>query len=85
MVVAWLMHRRVTFAMDAAASWAEFLRFAAVAASANALNFVVYSVLLLIFPTMWTLIAIVIATAVATVCSYLGFRLGVFREPRTPT
>ena len=84
MVVAWLMHRRVTFAMDAAASWAEFLRFAAVAASANALNFVVYSLLLLAFPSLATLVAIVIATAVATVASYLGFRLGVFREPRAP-
>lgn len=81
MVVAWLMHRRVTFAMDADASWAEFLRFAAVAASANALNFVVYSLLLLAFPGLVTLAAIVIATAVATVGSYLGFRLGVFREP----
>lgn len=85
MVVAWLMHRRVTFAMDAAASWAEFLRFIAVAASANLLNFVAYSLLLLTLPATPTLVAIVIATAVATVCSYLGFRLGVFREPRSPT
>ncbi|MEJ0011124.1 MAG: GtrA family protein [Bauldia sp.] len=81
MVVAWLMHRRVTFAMDAGASWTEFLRFAAVAASANALNFVIYSLLLLAFPALATLVAIVIATAIATVASYLGFRLGVFREP----
>ncbi len=81
MVVAWLMHRRVTFAMDGGASWAEFLRFAAVAISANALNFVIYSVLLLAFPALATLVAIVIATAIATVASYLGFRLGVFRDP----
>ena len=81
MVVAWLMHRRVTFAMDAAASWSEFLRFATVAASANALNFVVYSLLLVVFPGLPIIVAIVIATAIATVCSYLGFRLGVFREP----
>jgi putative flippase GtrA len=84
MLVAWLMHRRVTFAMDAAASWSEFVRFAAVAAGANALNFVIYSALLLAFPALWTLAAIFIATAIATVASYLGFRLGVFREPRTP-
>jgi putative flippase GtrA len=81
MVVAWLMHRRVTFAMDAAASWSEFLRFITVAASANALNFVVYSLLLIAIPMLPVIVAIFIATAIATVCSYLGFRLGVFREP----
>jgi len=81
MVVAWLMHRRVTFAMDAGASWSEFLRFATVAASANALNFVVYSLLLVIFPALPVIVAIFIATAIATAFSYAGFRLGVFREP----
>jgi putative flippase GtrA len=81
MVVAWLMHRRVTFAMDAGASWSEFLRFVTVAASANLLNFVVYGLLLIAFPALPVIVAIVIATAVATICSYLGFRLGVFREP----
>jgi putative flippase GtrA len=48
------------------------------------LNFAVYGGLLLAFPTLRVIIAIVIATAVATVFSYLGFRLGVFREPVPP-
>jgi putative flippase GtrA len=81
MVVAWLMHRRVTFNVSAARSWSEFLRFAVVALSANALNFAVYSLLLLLFPAVHFLVALVIATAVATAFSYIGFRLGVFREP----
>ena len=84
MVVAWLMHRRFTFDMDAPRSWGEFLRFAAVAMSANALNFVVYSLLLVAFPAIRLLLAIVAATAVATIFSYAGFRLGVFREPPPP-
>jgi putative flippase GtrA len=84
MVAAWLMHRRVTFDMHTARSWGEFLRFAAVALGANIVNFAAYSVLLLAFPALHYFAAIVIATAVATVLSYLGFRLGVFREPPPP-
>jgi putative flippase GtrA len=81
MVVAWLMHRNLTFAVAKPPSLAEFVRFAAVAWMANAVNFVAYLAILLVWPATPTLVAIVIATAIATVFSYLGFRLGVFREP----
>ena len=80
MVVAWLLHRRVTFNVTAPHSLAEFLRFSTVALAANALNFAIYSLLLILFPTIHYLIAIVIATGVATIFSYVGFRLGVFRR-----
>jgi putative flippase GtrA len=81
MVVAWLMHRRITFNVAAAPSWNEFGRFAAVAWSANALNYTVYALILLLHPTTLPFAALVIATAIATVFSYIGFRLGVFRQP----
>jgi putative flippase GtrA len=81
MVVAWLMHRRLTFAVAAAPSLKEFLRFAAVAWSANALNYLVFLGILLTWTATPTLAALAIATGVAAVFSYLGFRLGVFREP----
>lgn len=84
MVVAWLMHRRFTFAVKAPPSMREFMKFAAVAWSANALNYGIYAVLLLVWPALWPLAAMVVSTAVAMVFSYLGFRLGVFREPPTP-
>ncbi len=84
MVVAWLMHRRFTFAVKAPPSLREFMKFAAVAWSANALNYGIYAVLLLVWPALWPLAAMVVSTAVAMVFSYLGFRLGVFREPPTP-
>ncbi len=80
MVVAWLMHRRVTFNVTAARSWNEFLRFAVVALSANALNFILYTAILLARPATPLLAALVVATAVATAFSYVGFRLGVFRR-----
>jgi putative flippase GtrA len=82
MVVAWLLHRRISFNVTTARSWNEFLRFATVAMSANALNFAVYSLILLIFPATYYLVALVIATAIATAFSYTGFRLGVFRNPQ---
>lgn len=81
MVVAWLMHRRFTFAVAAPPSLREFLHFAAVAWSANALNYAIYVATLLIFPALPTLAVIIFSTGVATVASYLGFRFGVFRRP----
>jgi putative flippase GtrA len=84
MVAAWLMHRRITFNVAAPPSLTEFLRFAAVAWSANALNYVVYVAILLVRPATWPFAALVASTAIATVFSYLGFRLGVFRELPPP-
>lgn len=84
MVAAWLMHRRISFNVSAPPSLREFLRFAAVAWAANALNYAIYALILLAWPAVWTIVALVASTAVATVFSYLGFRLGVFREPPPP-
>ncbi|HVY20700.1 MAG TPA: GtrA family protein [Bauldia sp.] len=84
MVAAWLLHRRLTFAMRSLPNWREFVRFAAVAWSANLLNYVIYSAILIARPATLPFVAIIIATAIAAVFSYLGFRLGVFREPTPP-
>lgn len=80
MVLAWLMHRTVTFAVTSPPRLSEFLRFAAVAGSANALNYAVYAVILLAWPPTPPLAAIIVSTGVATCASYLGFRFGVFRR-----
>lgn len=80
MVFAWLMHRSVTFAVTAPPRWSEFLRFATVAGSANALNYGAYAVILLAWPLTLPLAALIVSTGVATAASYLGFRFGVFRR-----
>jgi putative flippase GtrA len=80
MVVAWWMHRRITFAVSARPSLAEFTRFVTVAGSANALNYAIYAGLLWAWPALWWLAALVAGTGIATIFAYLGFRLGVFRE-----
>jgi len=81
MVFAWLMHRRVTFNVAAPPTAGEFARFAAVAGSANALNYAIYALILLARPDTLPLAALVISTAIAACVSYLGFRFGVFRRP----
>jgi len=79
-VVAWLMHRRITFNVPYGPSLGEFLRFFVVASTANGTNYLVYAAILLVVPATPLPIAIVISTGVATVISYLGFRFGVFRR-----
>jgi putative flippase GtrA len=80
MVFAWLMHRRVAFNVAAKPSLGEFLRFAAVAGSANAFNYAVYALILLIWRETPPLLALVVSTGLATIVSYAGFRFGVFRR-----
>jgi putative flippase GtrA len=79
MVVAWLLHRRLTFDMATAPSIGEFGRFASVAIGASLVNYAVYALVLLARPATPPLFALVLGTAVAMVVSYLGFRLRVFR------
>ena len=81
MVFAWLMHRRVTFAVAAPPSLGEFARFAAVAGSANALNYAIYAAILLAWPaTLAVRRAGGEHRPSPRAASYLGFRFGVFRR-----
>jgi putative flippase GtrA len=85
MIVAWQMHRRITFSVTAKPTIAEGLRYAAVAWSAALVNFGTYAALLLLFPTMAVIVAQFASSAVAALFSYLGLRFGVFaRRPRQP-
>jgi putative flippase GtrA len=79
-VVSWRLHRTLTFAVKAPVDWREIVRFGAVAWSANGVNYVVYAGLLLMFPRMPILAALVLGSAAAMVFSYLGLRFGVFRR-----
>lgn len=80
MVAAWLAHRRLTFAVETAPSLGEFLRFAAVASGAAAVNYAIYAALLLVFGELPPLAALVAATLISMGVSYLGMRFGVFAK-----
>lgn len=78
MVAAWASHRRLTFNVRTPPSLNEFLRFAAVAWTAAAINYAIYAGILLAISHAPPLVALVAATAVSMVFSYLGMRFRVF-------
>lgn len=78
MIVAWICHRHLTFAVKTAPSLREFARYAAVAWSAAAVNYTVYAAILLLFPVIAPEIALVGSSLVSMMVSYLGMRFGVF-------
>ena len=84
MVAGWLMHRTFTFAVEARPSVAEFLRYAGVAWSASAINYGVFVLVLLAWPAVAPLAALVISSAVAMAFSYLGMRFAAFRRHGRP-
>ncbi|MEM7774320.1 MAG: GtrA family protein [Pseudomonadota bacterium] len=85
MVVSWLINRTVTFAVAAPPSWPEFSKFAAASWLAQAVNYGVFLVLLAAVPNLPAPLAVVGASLVAMVVSYVGFRYGVFRQSQADT
>lgn len=79
-VVGWLAHRRLTFAMPTPPSLGEFLHYAALQWTSIAVNFALYAGLIALLPRLDPLAALVLASVVAMVVSYLGMRFGVFRS-----
>jgi putative flippase GtrA len=80
MVAGWLMHRRLTFAVAAPPSLPEFLRYAGVAWTAAAVNYGLFVLVVLAYPAIEPLVALVISSAVAMVFAYLGMRFAAFRQ-----
>lgn len=80
MIAAWLSHRRLTFNVTVPPTLAEFGRYATLAWTTAALNYAIYSGILMIWPQITPLAALVAATAVTMGYSYLGMRLAVFRN-----
>jgi putative flippase GtrA len=81
MVAAWRLHRRFTFRMTTPPSLAEFGNFATVAWLASALNYAVFSLLMLMRPETEPALAIALAAGVAMVFSYIGYARATFRAP----
>ena len=80
MVGGWFAHRTWTFRVAAKPSFAEFGRYAAVASGSAAVNYVIFASLLLAYPALEPLIALVLASAIAMAVAYLGMRFGVFGQ-----
>lgn len=81
MVVSWTINRTITFAQTVPPSLAELGRFAAVAWSAQAINYGVFALLLIAFPRLDPVAALALACLVSMIVSFNGYKHGVFRRP----
>lgn len=80
MVASWLINRTITFPVDGRPTRAEFARFAAVGWAAAAVNYGIFALLILAWPSLHPVAAIAIASLFAMTFAYLGMRFGVFRR-----
>lgn len=80
MVVAWACHRKLTFAITSTPTLGEFARFAAVAWTVAAINYAIYASLLYLVAGIAPEIALIIASVVAMIISFLAMKFGVFKR-----
>jgi putative flippase GtrA len=84
MVVGWLSHRRLTFALSTAPTLGEFIRYAAVAWFSAGVNYAVFVIIMLMWPETLPLMALFLASGIAMFVSYVGMRFGAFRVHDAP-
>ena len=73
----WL-NRTFTFGRSERSLAAEGARYGGVGISAALLNYAVYSALVLVFPALWPVLAVAIASLAAMIWSFLGYSRFVF-------
>lgn len=75
----WRLNRSVTFGRSDTGQVSEGARYYGVALITAAVNFGIYSAILLIWSSVWPVAAAVVATAVTMFMSYFGYSRLVFR------
>jgi putative flippase GtrA len=80
-VVGWLSHRTFTFRMATPPTLAEFLRYAGLQSAVSlVVNWGVFVLVLVLWPQIEEILAMVISSGVAMVFSYFGMRYAAFRN-----
>jgi putative flippase GtrA len=79
LVVTWLLNRTFSFGTKTRPSLAEFLAYASVSAVSAAVNYLIFTVLVL--ADLHPIAAVAIATAITMVLNFTGYRKLVFRRP----
>jgi putative flippase GtrA len=79
MVAGWLAHRRLTFSLRSPPTLGEFIRYSATAWAAAAINYATFAAVLFVSPGTHPLVALVLASILATFFAYMGMRYRVFR------
>ena len=75
----WQLNRQLTFEASQGSALQEGARYFVVAALVGAINYMLYAIMLLIWPTLWPVIAITLATAACTLLSYVAYARFAFR------
>jgi putative flippase GtrA len=83
MLFTFWLNRTFTFGRSGRALVAEGARYGGVGVGAAVLNYAVYSALLLVFPALWPVLAVAIASLVAMAFSFLGYSRFVFGTSAT--
>jgi putative flippase GtrA len=78
----WRLNRRITFGASASRQTTEGFRYAVVAAMTAALNYILYTLLLTLWPSLPPVAALVVATLAAMSVSYVGYSRFVFQGAR---
>jgi putative flippase GtrA len=83
-LVTWRLNRALTFDHSGRRTADEALRYAAVAASAQAVSYAVFAALVVTLPAAMPQLAVIVGAACGALVSYSGQALFAFR-PRTPS
>lgn len=80
MMVTWRLNRALTFGSSGSAQATEGIRYFSVATIAAIINYAIYAGLVFSFPSLPTLMAIIIAIGSVTLLSFAGYRHLVFKS-----
>ena len=79
-VVAWVLHRRISFNVPYPPSIREFVRFFVIAWGANGISLATNTLILWLAPAAPLEVAFLLSRAVGGASSYIGFRFSVFHH-----
>jgi putative flippase GtrA len=83
-VTGWLSHRRFTFRLTTPPTLAELLRYVGVQSTVALLNYGIFVLILVLWPTTQPVLALFAASGIAMFFSYFGIRFAAFRHGRHP-
>ena len=79
-IVSWLLHRSLTFAMKTPATFQEFLKFVASAWISSAVNYLAFVAILIVWPKTPPFAALVASSLIAACVAYYRMRFSVFHQ-----
>ncbi|MFM2422559.1 MAG: hypothetical protein RL291_1089 [Pseudomonadota bacterium] len=80
MVVGWFAHRTMTFQVAHPPTIIEFVRYVGMAWVVAAINYAIFVSILWLWPEVRPLGALVFASLIAMIASYVGMKFGVFTK-----